>query len=320
MKVALISLDYYGYDKYIVSAMQNLGIEAIHIDIYANRYKYPNLWVRFKNLINKTFFESNIKRQHLDKLIHQELSKIGVFDKIIIIHAEWLSPETLRFCQTVSKQMIAYHYDGVQRMPAISSTFNYFDKIYSYDKQDVKKYNLEFIPNFIYEEDVHKKYNLLPKAFNISSLDQRTSILEKVAKNLEEKNFPYEFLVVNRRRLNFYVPKIKTKIKYLNHMIPREEALGKMKDSTIMIDIQRPEQVGLTFRIFESLGYRKKLITTNKDIVNYDFYNSNNILVLDPENIKIPESFLESEYQEVPEEIFNKYQIKNWVKKILEIK
>lgn len=102
-------------------------------------------------------------------------------------------------------------------------------------------------------------------------------------------------------------------------MIPREKALGKMKDSTIMIDIQRPEQVGLTFRVFESLGYRKKLITTNKDVVNYDFYNPNNILVLDPENIKIPESFLESEYQEVPEEIFNKYQIKNWVKKILEI-
>lgn len=319
MKVALISLDYYGYDKYIVSAMKNLGIETIHIDIYANRYIYPNLWVRFKNLLNKTFFESNIKRQHLDRLIHKELSPLGIFDKIIIIHAEWLSSETLLFCQTVCKKMIAYHYDGIQRMPAISNTFNYFDKIYSYDKQDVEKYNLEFIPNFIYEEDTQKKDNILPKAFNISSLDQRTIILEKIARVLQEKNFPYDFFVVNRRQLNLYIPKIKTKIKYLNHMISREESLKKIKDSTIMIDVQRPEQEGLTFRVFEALGYRKKLITTNKDIVNYDFYNPNNILLLDPNNIKISDSFLYSKYQEVPKEIIDKYQIKNWVKKILEI-
>ncbi len=318
MKVALISLDYYGYDKYIVSAMRELGIEAVHIDIYANRYQYPNLWARFRNLINKTFFNSNIKREHLDKFIHKELSHYGKFDKIIIIHAEWLSSEALEFCQSKSNEMIAYHYDGVQRMPSISNTFGYFDKIYSYDKIDVEKYNLEFIPNYIYEQQP-KNVVVKKRAFNISSLDKRTPILEKIAFALEEKQFPYEFLVVNRRQLNFYVPKIKTKIKYLNKMVPRKISLEKIRNSSLMIDIQRPEQLGLTFRVFESLGYHKKLITTNKDIVNYDFYNPNNILLIDPDNIEIPDDFLNSEYQEVPERILNKYNIKNWVKKILDL-
>ncbi len=318
MKVALISLDYYGYDKYIVSAMKELGIEAVHIDIYANRYQYPHLWDRFKNLINKTFFKHNIKREHLDKLIHKELSHYGEQDKIIIIHAEWLSPQSLEFCQSKSKEMIAYHYDGVQRMPAISNTFGYFDKIYSYDKKDVEKYNLEFIPNYIYEQQP-KGGIVKRKAFNISSLDKRTPVLEKIASALEKKKFPYEFIVVNRRQLNFYVPKIKTKIKYLNKMISRERSLEKIKNSNLMIDIQRPEQMGLTFRVFESLGYHKKLITTNKDIVNYDFYNPNNILLVDTENIEIPDDFLNSEYQEIPEEIINKYTIKNWVKKVLDL-
>ncbi|MGM5629722.1 hypothetical protein O2K51_02375 [Apibacter raozihei] len=318
MKVTLISLDYYGYDKYIVSAMKELGIDAYHIDIYENRYKYPNLWDRFKNLINKTFFKSNIKRYHLYQFIKNELTHIGKQDKIIIIHAEWLSPETLSLCKSKSNQMIAYHYDGVQRMPAITNTFNYFDKIYTYDKSDAKKYNLEFIPNYIYELK-EKKINQTRKAFNISSLDNRTPILEKIASVLDEKNFSYEFLVVNRRQVNLYRPHIRTKIKYLNRMVSRDTVLEKIDTSSIMIDIQRPEQVGLTFRVFESLGYHKKLITTNKDIVNYDFYDSNNILLIDPENIVIPDEFLNSDYKDLPDDILQKYSTKNWVKKILDL-
>ncbi|MDR1877015.1 MAG: hypothetical protein LBQ84_05265, partial [Flavobacteriaceae bacterium] len=243
----------------------------------------------------------------------------GEQDKIIIIHAEWLAPETLDFCSSKSKKMIAYHYDGIRRMPSISNTFDYFDKVYSYDKKDAKKYNLEFIPNFIYEQDSFEKDKKLKNAFNISSLDKRTPILEKIAHALDVKNFPYEFIVVNRRQLNLYIPKIKTKINYLNELVTRETVLEKIRNSSIMIDIQRPEQIGLSFRAFESLGYHKKLITTNKDIVNYDFYNPDNILLIDPENIEIPDDFLNSEYQEIPQHILDKYNVKNWVKKILEL-
>ncbi|CVK16822.1 hypothetical protein Ga0061079_11114 [Apibacter mensalis] len=319
MKVALISLDYYGYDKYIISAMKELDIEAIHIDIYANRYRYPNLWVRLKNLINKSFFNYNIKTSHLDKLIKDTLSNYSKLDKIVIIHAEWLSPETLNFCQFKSNEMIAYHYDGIQRMPSIINTFKYFDKIYSYDKEDAKKYNLNFITNYIYEQVKDINFHEERKAFNISSLDNRTPILEKIAKILEKKNYPYEFMVVNRRQFNFYTRKIKTKIKYLNRMVSREQVLDKIKRSNLMVDIQRPEQTGLTFRVFEALGLNKKLITTNKDIINYDFYNPNNILIIDPENIEIPDKFLHTKYEMVPDHILSNYHVKTWVKKILEL-
>lgn len=86
-----------------------------------------------------------------------------------------------------------------------------------------------------------------------------------------------------------------------------------------MIDIQRDDQIGLSFRVFEALGYRKKLITTNIDIVNYDFYNPQNILVLDPNNIEIPKSFVESPYEDVPDHILAPYRIDNWVKKVFEL-
>ena len=43
-------------------------------------------------------------------------------------------------------------------------------------------------------------------------------------------------------------------------------------------------------------------ITTNEDLINYDFYNSNNIFVLKKNTNTIPESF-NTRYLELPERI-----------------
>ena len=61
------------------------------------------------------------------------------------------------------------------------------------------------------------------------------------------------------------------------------------------------------------------MITTNKDIVNYDFYHPQNILVVDENNIQIPEDFVTSSYVEIDETILSNYKIENWVKPIFEI-
>ena len=61
-----------------------------------------------------------------------------------------------------------------------------------------------------------------------------------------------------------------------------------------------------------------KLITTNKDIKNYDFYNPNNIFVWDENTKEIPDSFFELQYQELPKEIFEKYSLKTWIKTVFE--
>ena len=66
----------------------------------------------------------------------------------------------------------------------------------------------------------------------------------------------------------------------------------------------------------ESHRFRKKLITTNTDIVNYDFYNPNNIFVWTEDCKDIPDAFFETDYEELPEEIFKKYSLENWLNTI----
>ena len=48
-------------------------------------------------------------------------------------------------------------------------------------------------------------------------------------------------------------------------------------DSRCILDAPQAGQVGLTIRTIECLGAKRKLVTTNSDIKNYDFYNENNI-------------------------------------------
>ena len=87
----------------------------------------------------------------------------------------------------------------------------------------------------------------------------------------------------------------------------------------IFLDLIRKNQNGLSFRIFEALAYQKKIITSNKSIKLYDFYNSNNILVIDKRNIEIPIDFLETPYEPIPEDIYYKYTIQNWVSIVFEL-
>ena len=93
-----------------------------------------------------------------------------------------------------------------------------------------------------------------------------------------------------------------------------------LKKCKIVLDLQRPKQKGLSFRVFESLAFNKKLITLNKEILKYDFYNSQNILVIkDLKHIDIPNSFLKSDYKKVDNKILEKYHISKWVKEVFEL-
>ena len=94
---------------------------------------------------------------------------------------------------------------------------------------------------------------------------------------------------------------------------PGSELAEIVVRSNIILDVNDIKQQGLTIRTLETLLSKKKMITTNSDIKRYDFYNSANICIVDRNNIDIPDTFLQSKYHEVPEEILVKYTAKGWV-------
>ena len=79
------------------------------------------------------------------------------------------------------------------------------------------------------------------------------------------------------------------------------------------MDINHPLQYGLTSRCIEALGANRKLITTNENIKDYDFFNESNIRIIDRKNPIINADFFISDYIKPKKEIYEKYSLKNWL-------
>ena len=101
------------------------------------------------------------------------------------------------------------------------------------------------------------------------------------------------------------------------HKLNAEEISEIVDQSRIILDIQHPKQTGLTMRTIEMIGMNKKLITTNQNIKNYDFYNSDNIAVIDRKQVEIPDDFLKSPYIPISPEVYEKYSLQSWILEVL---
>ena len=103
------------------------------------------------------------------------------------------------------------------------------------------------------------------------------------------------------------------------HYVPLkgQEMNNVYETSRCVLDSAQDGQLGLTIRVLEALGAKKKLITTNEDVINYDFYQPENIYVYDGK-IDLENVFFTHEYKEVSEEVYEKYSLRRWLKEIVE--
>lgn len=93
----------------------------------------------------------------------------------------------------------------------------------------------------------------------------------------------------------------------------KSEIISLYNRSNIILDINHPNQTGLTMRTIECIGAKRKMITTNTDVENYSFYNSKNIYILDRKDMIIDENFLITEYQDIDSDTYNLLSIGGWL-------
>jgi hypothetical protein len=313
MKITIISLDNWGFNKHIQDNLEKNGHSVIHIDFNKFIYKYPNILYKIYNFFLKLFFKKNLKSIHLGKKINELLEKNKETQDIILtIKGDFVDPsEIIKFKNNTLKS-IAFFNDSAKRCPRIIKVLNCFDEVYSFEKEDCKKYNLNFAPNWIYKTNDDIKKNFKYTVFNVTNKDSRFGIILKIAKILNVKNINTKILIFNKKQ-----QKINPYIEFISKHISLEEVSNYIDHSQVLLDINRPGQNGLTFRVFESLGLQKKLITTNKDILTYDFYNPNNILIIDENNLDIPVTFFEKEYEKIPDDILQKYTLDGWIENVI---
>jgi hypothetical protein len=314
MKITLISLDNWGFNKHIAEVLVKKGHIVNQIDFNSFKYKYPNFWIRVYNFFLKNISKKNMKNIYYGKEILKQLELLCEKQDIILtIKADFIDPEYLKEFKKYTYKSIGFFNDNTIRCPKIIPAIPLFDQVFSFEKEDCEKYKLSFAPNWIYlQNKVQNKRIFKYEIFNISSKDSRLTILSKIAKNLKSNNINYKFMVLEKGNQSD-----NGEIEFFSEKISLKEVSNLIDKSKTLLDINRKGQDGLTFRVFESLGLEKKLITTNLDIKNYDFYNSNNILIIDENNPIIPVDFFENEYKEIPKKILQKYTLDGWAERVL---
>lgn len=317
MRITILSLDLYGFNKYISEELYRRGFDVTYINSSTYSYTYRSTTERIQNFCTKLFLNKNIKKLKKEEFILNTIKKKELQDYILVIDPGHFSLSLLSQLKPHTKHFIAYNYDSLAQLPVDSEVWNFFDETFSFDPKDCKEFGFTFITNFIYQ----KKRSLVStyplKAFSIQSKSKdRVFTLSKIADTFDAMGISnYLFLVYGEGG-----KKINKNIKFFNKRIPLESFEKNMQDSEILLDLVRNNQVGLSFRIFEAMAQQKKVITTNDNVKIYDFYNPNNILVIDPNDIKISSDFLNNQYQPIPESIYKKYEISSWVNTLFNLK
>lgn len=316
-----------GYSKGMKEKMEDMGAEVIHI----NDKPKDTFLGKALGRLGLGFYENIINDYYA-----AELSKIREknFDYILVIRGEYTPKDSLERMRSYfpTAKMVLYMWDSLVNNKFIRAKWEYYDKVYTFDRIDYlnHKESIDFLPLFYYEDYLPKdsggkeyKYDL---SFIGTGHEDRVKIVKALALQLENKQrnvFSYFFFP---HKLVYYLNKIKNPhFKYVRmedvefKQLPFEKLYEIYSQSKCVVDIESSKQNGLTMRTIEMIGLEKKLITTNKDIVHYDFFNPDNIMILDRKDPVIDLEFIDKPYIPLDEKIRTKYSLHDWILNVLEI-
>lgn len=314
-KVIFLSVNFFGYEESIRNVISENGYECELI------YSEPKYSV-FDSVIKKLNKKWYIKKS--EKYIYKKINDIDICDYLIINFSPNLSIKSLEDFRLKfpNAKIIYYIWDSVANFPNVLNIAKCCDKVYSFDRNDCEKYGYNFLPLFYSKtykkENIFKEYDysmifsIYPKKiFNYKLLNNAIPL---------DKRF-FKYIYVPRKMFYYYkfffpefkiIKKSDVKFKPLD----RQAVYEKFRSSKVTIDCPLENQCGLTMRTFEALSLGIKIITTNSDIMNYEFYNSNNIYIVKNDKDKIPNDFFELPFDYSFS--MENYSINNFVKKLLE--
>ncbi|MBE6059380.1 MAG: hypothetical protein E7215_04305 [Clostridium sulfidigenes] len=176
-------------------------------------------------------------------------------------------------------------YTGAKERDYVEKLNGWYDVVFAFDQLDAKKYGFNYSPliydSFEGSSDAENKQDLV---FYVGQAKDRLKDLIKSFERLNEINIKTDFNIVKVTEPEMKYSDI---IKY-NKTMSYKDVIKKIKSSSCLIDIIQGESTGLTIKNCEAIVYQKKLITTNKSIKEYPFYDSRFIKVIEsPDDITL---------------------------------
>ena len=285
------------FEKFFIDKMIRKDVDVY--PVYKHfRHKLPyiirvNHFFRFKFIPYKSFWYENWK------------STINNYD-VIIIFDYLMGIEIIEYIREKNKKcrLIYWCWNKIEKNPEEIKKSEC--EIWSFDKSDCKKYHLNYNNQFYFNELDNKEYEDIYDAVFIGKNKKRVKLLEEIKKHIG-----------NNDKVKFLIKPDSNELiddsMILHENISYEDVVNLIKHSKCIVDIVKSGQEGLTLRVMESIFYKKKLITNNIEILNYDLYLKDNIFIVGIDKWERLEEFINSKYVELKKEILEKYTYEKWL-------
>jgi hypothetical protein len=319
-RVLLIAPKFFGYEQEIAAALMHSGNM---VDILPDRpfnNPFMKAVIRVRPELGGHYASEYFFSRRLEDLGRKNYSTI------FVIQGEGITAKTLRIFRNAYPQakIVFYTWDSIENKPFSKRNLSLYDFCSTFDPVDAKKYGLKFRPLFFSDgfdqpADINYAYDL---SFIGTVHSDRYKIVRTVLEQLpvNARTFIYLYLqapwMYELRR--FFTDTVNGAKRKEFRFVPLSKDIvhATFFSSKSVLDIEHVSQRGATMRTFEALGSRRKLITTNKTLFDYDFYNPINIQIVDRQAPCLDQNFLEAPYQAVPEKIRQKYSIHQWLRDV----
>lgn len=315
--IIFFSVQTFNLEREIKRKLEEFGANVFYYDERPKNNNFAKGIIRIK----RSFYQKTIDTYYTRILNDTALVD---FDYLFVNRGEVIPAFFLEAFRRLHPncEFIFYTWDSFTNHQHPTNILKYFDRKLTFDPEDAKKYRINFRPLFYLDaykdlKNDNLKYDLL---FLGTAHSDRYRISSEVSNWCHRKgmtNFCYYYmhgrLVYFYKRLfdetfkQFDLRKLNFKSLTLDRII---KLYGKSK---VILDINHPNQKGLTMRTFEAIGAKRKLITTNPEIAKFPFYNSNNVFLIDRHHVVLDEGFFSSPYQDIDDCIYDKLSMEGWL-------
>lgn len=312
--------DYSDFPNLFMDNLNKVGFLPFVITDNPSKFKYKGI-EKIINFSRKFFlkdreYKKKLIEEHKLREYYKKISQLDMLDYVLVIRPDAFPIPVIQELKKKTKKLIAYQWDGIEKFPEVKKYFHLFDTFFCFDSADEKN-NIKPITNFYFDciPPIYKDFNAQKPELYFVGLywENREKKIDRFVSEVLKMEVELSIFIQYNDKSEIKNPKIK----YIKERITFLENLRNVEKADVLLDFVDPIHNGLSIRFFEAIYYKKKVITDNQTVKDYDFYHPDNIFVLD-ENFDQIDSFLNTPYRDLSEEIVKKYGFTNWIKQITE--
>lgn len=325
-KILFFSPRAFGYEVAIKKRLEELGAVVTYYDDRPSN----GFWGKALLRVNKSLVSKKI--DHYYKEIQNNLSSgNSSFQYIFLLNLEAMPVWFVEWLKGYykSSQIILYMWDSFRNKVHTKEYLPFCDRAITFDPEDLNENpKLEFRPLFYLNDYAGiaktKKFDY-DVSFVATGHSDRFVISNKIKRQIENNGgIMFSYLYLQSKKLFIYLKITNSKFRnarigdFKYRSVTVADLLDIISRSKAVLDVQHPMQTGLTMRTIEMLGAERKIITTNSAVLKYDFYNPNNILIINRDVPELNPDFLTTPYQSISPQLYYKYSLDGWLEFIFD--